>query len=136
MYLKVLHGASGGASPPDQASSTITCNDQPMIREHMKRSLPQHVYDLYYINNPEFDFGAMDHVSSIEAYHHDMMSSDQGREAEGYEEIYDDEDDSNDEDNWRNDYPDEDPYLYENGYDDGKVQIKCSFRDKKCFLSV
>ena len=88
-----------------------------MIREHVKRSIPQYVYDLYYINNPEFDFGAMDRVSSIEAYHHDILSSDQERE--GYEEIYDDEDDSNDEDNWRNDYPDEDPYFYENDYDHG-----------------
>ncbi len=71
----------------------------------------QYVYDLYYFNNRDFDFRALENILAIEALKEEYIyPSDE--EAE-YREVYEDEDDSNDEDNWRNDYPDEDPRYYD-----------------------
>jgi hypothetical protein len=48
------------------------------------------------------------------------------------QEYYEDEDDSNDEGNWRNDYPDEDPFIYENEgaeycYGDGEIFLNAFY---------
>ncbi len=77
-----------------------------MVRQRVPT---QYVYDLYYMNNPDFDFRALEHVLAIEARDEAELVPD---EAEP-DEYYEDEDDSNDEDNWRNDYPDEDPRFYD-----------------------
>ncbi len=115
-------------------SSAITCNGVPMQREYVEPASgaaalmaavapqpgPSHhplidsdfVYDLYYMNNRDFDFRALENVLAISAFQEDLQFEDY-RDADDLE-IYDDDDDSNDEGNWRNDYPDEDPLFFEN----------------------
>ena len=80
-----------------------------MIRERVQSVMSEYVYDLYYMNNPDFDFRALENVLAIEARDEVEYVSDLPQ----CDDIYDDEDDSNEEDNWRNDYPDEDPRFYE-----------------------
>ena len=92
-----------------------------MIRERVKSAMSEYVYDLYYMNSPDFDYRALENMLAIEG--RDDVEYVSG--VQDYNEVYDDEDDSNDEDNWRNDYPDEDPKFYENCdadymYGDGK----------------
>ena len=123
MYQQEGKGACGGAeaSPHPDHTETITCNSVAMIRERVKNAIPEYVYDLYYMNNPDFDFQALENVLAIEARDQVEYVSD----IPDCEDVYDDEDDSNDEGNWRNDYPDEDPKFYENDdsdymYDYGK----------------
>lgn len=83
----------------------------------------QYVYDLYYLNRLDLDFGVLENVMNIEAYHNDS-EFDQYRDADNLAEVYEDEDDSNDESNWRNDYPDEDPKFFENEGRYGKEERK------------
>ena len=83
----------------------------------------EYVYDLYYMNNYQFDFRMLENVLAIEAQHSEDLYFDYRDDAVC--EVYDDDSDSNDEDNWRNDYPEEDPHFYENetaeyAYGDGK----------------
>ena len=98
----------------------VTCNNIPMVREKVKRpdgkdlktEGSDYVYDLYYMNQRDFDFRQLENMLSIEAYKEDYDF--QEYRSNDWEEHYDDDDDSNDEDNWRNDYPEEDPMFYEN----------------------
>lgn len=86
----------------------------------------EYVYDIYYTNNRDFNFRALESALTVEALSSDPMYS--GRfdnESDEDEQVYEDEDDSNDEENWRNDYPDEDPRFFENAegtynYNEGK----------------
>ena len=61
MYQQEGKGACGGAeaSPHPDHTQTITCNSVAMIRERVKNVIPEYVYDLYYMNNPDFDFPSL-----------------------------------------------------------------------------
>ncbi|XP_064641187.1 probable RNA polymerase II nuclear localization protein SLC7A6OS [Lineus longissimus] len=105
-------------------SQTVMCNNTPMIREKVSQTtVGSYVYDLYYVNTPGFDHGLLDNIMTVQAYDEEFVYD--GYRDDEPQEYYDEEDDSNDEGNWRNDYPDEDPLIYENedaeyGYgDDG-----------------
>lgn len=81
---------------------------------------------MYYTNNQEFNFKALESDLKIQLYDDELIFADDRNFTN--EEIYEDEDDSNDEDNWRNDYPDEDPHFYENEdaeyhYGDGRLHF-------------
>lgn len=99
----------------------VTCNSVPMIKE--KVTLPMnevdktYVYDLYYINQPHFNYSWLENIPYVDVYKQDeLFINDQYSDSE---DIYeDDDDDSNDENNWRNDYPDEDPHFYDPEEDD------------------
>ena len=71
-----------------------------------------YVYDLYYINQPHFNYTWLENIPYVDIYRQDEnYINDQYSDPE---DIYeDDDDDSNDENNWRNDYPDEDPHFYD-----------------------
>ncbi|XP_074645421.1 putative RNA polymerase II nuclear localization protein SLC7A6OS isoform X2 [Tubulanus polymorphus] len=126
-------------------NETVTCNSVPMVREstatiETAENQTDYVYDVYYLNQRQFDFRLLEDVMTIEAYNEDYMFN--GYRDDGDLNVYDDEDDSNDEDNWRNDYPDEDPRFYENedcdeygdysGFDEENLRS----RMKKCSLAV
>ena len=106
-----------------------------MVRENVteeESADENYVYDLYYMNRPDFDFRALENIIAIEAFNEELMYDEYRG---GDTEICDDDDDSNDEDNWRNDYPDEDPRFFENQefdyfYGDGKLE--CS-RNGGCY---
>lgn len=93
----------------------VTCNSVPMIKE--KVASPNgdidknYVYDLYYINQPHFNYSWLENITCVDVYKQDSIYiPGQYSDDEVYE---DDDDDSNDENNWRNDYPDEDPHFYD-----------------------
>ena len=71
-----------------------------------------YVYDLYFVNNRDFDFRFLERDFMLEAYSENYLYTG-GLSDDEEELVYDDEDDENDENNWRNDYPDEDPEFYE-----------------------
>ena len=78
-----------------------------------------YVYDIYYMNSPQFDFRNLENILAIEALREDLIVEEQGRRDS--EDEYGDDEDSNDESNWRNDYPDEDEDIFVDavcGYDD------------------
>lgn len=101
--------AEESAGKPAEETSTITCNDVPMVRETLKEPEPdkEYVYDVYF-NNLQCDLAA-DKDFFLFQYEtpfgpEPTYDSDPELEEAGG----DDSDDSNAEDNWRNDYPDED----------------------------
>ena len=70
-YLNQLK-SSNLLQPVPSSPEPITCNGVEMIRETVKADQDEDaadcVYDLYYINDPEFDFATMDNILAIEAY--------------------------------------------------------------------
>ena len=150
--MSLQPGLSDGQQSEHSAlqSDVITCNNVPMVRERVQPALPEaaaaaaaaaaapnkeeYVYDIYYMNNATFDFHHLENILAVEAFN-DSEELYGGKYGEGREEVYDDEDDSNDEDNWRNDYPDEDPRIYENGgdcYDRDGTSLKIGCLRNNC----
>lgn len=89
-------------------SEDITCNSVTMTREKVVFGEDvvqesEYVYDLYYTDCLEFDFG--EHSVGMKSDGDDLVYE---YFADEPPHANDDEDDENDESNWRNDYPDDD----------------------------
>lgn len=112
-----------------QSADNITCNSVPLVKQTVSQQEEDYVYDLYYTNNQEFNFKALESDLKIQLYDDELIFADDRNFTN--EEIYEDEDDSNDEDNWRNDYPDEDPHFYEN--EDAEYHYGDDDRDTAAF---
>ncbi|KAL4234125.1 hypothetical protein ACF0H5_005778 [Mactra antiquata] len=93
----------------------ITCNSEVMEREIVsERADDDYVYDIYYTNSREFDFRLFERDLTFEAFNNDFMMPRGGNDDIDDDFVYnDDNDDENAESNWRNDYPEEDPRIYE-----------------------
>lgn len=93
-------------------SDDITCNSVKMTREKVVIGEDviqesEYVYDLYYTDCSEFDFGDTGRTIGLRAEKEDLVYE---YFADNQDLVYDDEDDENDESNWRNDYPDEEEH--------------------------
>lgn len=85
----------------EEVESTITCNDEPLVREKSG----DYVYDVY-ISDVQIDCSFVDNPVSVRPCtmtQDDIYSGD----SDDCGEVHEDEDDSNDENNWRNDYPED-----------------------------
>ncbi|GFT05004.1 putative RNA polymerase II nuclear localization protein SLC7A6OS [Trichonephila clavipes] len=83
----------------EEVESTITCNDEPLIREKSG----DYVYDVY-ISDVQIDCSFVDNPVSVRPC---TMAQDDIYSGESDDEVHEDEDDSNDENNWRNEYPED-----------------------------
>ncbi|NXY15397.1 S7A6O protein, partial [Atrichornis clamosus] len=115
----------------------ILCNAVEMIRERLNVSEDgkkehcdkgeEYVYDIYYKETSAP--GWIENILSVQPYREEYEWV---NEDPGPEEVYEDEDDENDENNWRNDYPEEDEFLPEDG--DGEKESEESFSDEdQCY---
>uniref|UniRef100_A0A8D0GE88 Probable RNA polymerase II nuclear localization protein SLC7A6OS n=1 Tax=Sphenodon punctatus TaxID=8508 RepID=A0A8D0GE88_SPHPU len=125
----------------------ILCNAVEMIRERLTISESDkgekhhekeddYVYDIYYMETSSP--GWIQNILSVQPYSQEYELVDDDHVSE---EIYDDEDDENNENNWRNDYPDEDEFLPEEGEDDsdketrGEESEEGSFRENDGYFT-
>ncbi|GFS66210.1 putative RNA polymerase II nuclear localization protein SLC7A6OS [Trichonephila inaurata madagascariensis] len=83
----------------EEVESTITCNDEPLIREKSG----DYVYDVY-ISDVQIDCSFVDNPVSVRPC---TMTQDDIYSGDSDDEVHEDEDDSNDENNWRNEYPED-----------------------------
>ncbi|GFR04216.1 putative RNA polymerase II nuclear localization protein SLC7A6OS [Trichonephila clavata] len=83
----------------EEVESTITCNDEPLIREKSG----DYVYDVY-ISDVQIDCSFVDNPVSVRPC---TMTQDDIYSSDSDDEVHEDEDDSNDENNWRNEYPED-----------------------------
>ncbi|XP_009874038.1 PREDICTED: probable RNA polymerase II nuclear localization protein SLC7A6OS, partial [Apaloderma vittatum] len=112
----------------------ILCNAVEMIRERLhvsedgkkehQEKEDEYVYDIYYMETSAP--GWIQNILSVEPYREEYQLVDDDYVPEELEE---DEDDENDENNWRNDYPDEDEFLFEED-GDGEKDSEESFSDE------
>ncbi|XP_062997584.1 probable RNA polymerase II nuclear localization protein SLC7A6OS isoform X2 [Elgaria multicarinata webbii] len=94
----------------------LTVSDSSKEAEHSSKEVEEYVYDIYCMETASS--GWIENILSVQPYTQDCELVD---EEQISEEIYEDEDDENNESNWRNDYPDEDEFLPEEGSEHGSI---------------
>ncbi|CAE1315496.1 unnamed protein product [Acanthosepion pharaonis] len=107
----------------------VTCNSVPMIKE--KVTLPMndadktYVYDLYYINQPHFNYSWLENIPYVDVYKQDeLFINDQYSDSE---DIYEDDDDDKEDDD---DDDSKDEFNAANSDDDDYLAAKL----ERCFL--
>ncbi|NXU48177.1 S7A6O protein, partial [Turnix velox] len=137
---EVLQDATVSASNPQQKTDpdVILCNAVEMIRERLNVSKDgfkkedcekdEYVYDIYCMETSAS--GWIENILSVQPYkdEYELVCND---DVPG--EIYEDEDDENDENNWRNDYPDEDEFLFEEDGDGEKDSDESLSDEEQCY---
>nr|XP_033797475.1 probable RNA polymerase II nuclear localization protein SLC7A6OS [Geotrypetes seraphini] len=116
---KNFSGSAGDPLGKSDDPDVILCNSVRLIREQLAvaesgqgvqhREKDDYVYDIYYMDAPTQ--GWIQDILSVKPYNQEFELVDD--EDHKSEEIYEDEDDENEENNWRNEYPDEDEFLFE-----------------------
>ncbi|XP_029464524.1 probable RNA polymerase II nuclear localization protein SLC7A6OS [Rhinatrema bivittatum] len=113
-----LSGSAENSSGKSDDPDVVLCNSVRLIRkqltlaetsqgeQHHEKS-DDYVYDIYYMETSTQ--GWIQDIISVKPYAQECELVDDHKS----QEIYEDEDDENEENNWRNEYPDEDEFLFE-----------------------